>query len=156
MNKHSISAIQSALWSVALPGFGQLLNKKYFKGLLLIALEFIINIKASLNSVIILSFYGDINRAIQQTDYQWLMFYPCIYLFGIWDAYRDAIDQEAPFFFAPFVLAAYIGTIAVIYSPSIKLMGILLGPIFLPILFIIISLILGFALRWFILKSKNL
>ena len=34
------------LWSIAFPGFGQLLNGKYFKGIMLILLEVIINIQS--------------------------------------------------------------------------------------------------------------
>jgi hypothetical protein len=31
--------LEKILWSIALPGFAQILNKKFFKGLLLIGLE---------------------------------------------------------------------------------------------------------------------
>lgn len=84
------SHIEKILWDIALPGFGQLLNGSYFKGLVLIVLEFIINDMSNLNMAIIESFYGNINKAIQLTNYQWLMFYPCIYLYAIWDACKDA------------------------------------------------------------------
>jgi len=40
-------------WSIALPGFGQILNKKYAKGILFILLEFTINLQANLNEAII-------------------------------------------------------------------------------------------------------
>ncbi|MDQ0897478.1 hypothetical protein QFZ80_001306 [Paenibacillus sp. V4I7] len=64
------------LWSIALPGFGQLLNGRFLKGLLLVGLEFLINSQSNLNEVIISSFHGEFEKAIIQTDYQWLMFYP--------------------------------------------------------------------------------
>lgn len=48
------------LWSIALPGFGQLLNRKYIKGILLIVLEVMINVMARLNVAIVHSFHGDI------------------------------------------------------------------------------------------------
>src|SRR5699024_1922917 len=57
-------------------------------------------------------------KAIQQVDYQWIMFYPCIYMFAIWDAYKDA-GGGGPYAFLPFVFAAYFGTIGVIYSSEI-------------------------------------
>jgi hypothetical protein len=145
-------ALEKALWSVALPGFGQLLNKKYFKGILLIVLEVIINVKSNLNTVIILSFYGDIPKAIQATNYQWLMFYPCVYLFAIWDAYKDGIQEASPFLFLPFVLSAYTTTVAVIYSHTFCIGNILLGPIFLPILTIVLTMSIGFIGKAFILK----
>jgi hypothetical protein len=52
------------------PGFGQILNGKFLKGLLFIGLEFVINIQSHLNTIIIASFYGDIPKAIQQANYQ--------------------------------------------------------------------------------------
>jgi hypothetical protein len=73
--------MEKLLWSIALPGFGQLLNGKFLKGMLLISLEFLINIQANFNEVIILNFLGRTEEAIQQTNYGWLMFYPCLYFF---------------------------------------------------------------------------
>jgi hypothetical protein len=86
-------------WSIALPGFGQLLNGKYIKGIVLIALEFLINVQANFNEVIILSFQGNIQAAIQKADYGWLMFYPCLYFFAMWDAYRDTGGANHLFLF---------------------------------------------------------
>lgn len=152
MKNEKADALEKALWSVALPGFGQLLNKKYFKGLLLFVLEVIINVKSNLNTVIILSFYGDMSGAIQATNYQWLMFYPCVYLFAIWDAYKDGINEASPFLFLPFVLSAYTTTVAVIYSHTFRIGNVLLGPIFLPIITIVLSMIIGFMGKSFLLK----
>lgn len=132
--------IERILWSVALPGFAQLLNQKYFKGFVFIALEILINVKARLNQAIIFSFHGKIEKAIEITDYGWLMFYPCLYLFAIYDAYKDA-GGDAPFSFLPFVFSAYSGTIGVIYSPFY------LGPIWLPILFLILGTAIGITFQ---------
>lgn len=52
------NAWQSALWSIAIPGFGQLINEKYIKGLTLIGLELVINMHSGLNTIIIYSFHG--------------------------------------------------------------------------------------------------
>jgi TM2 domain-containing membrane protein YozV len=40
------SSLEKVLWSIAIPGFGQFLNEKYIKGIVLILLELIINVKA--------------------------------------------------------------------------------------------------------------
>jgi hypothetical protein len=111
--------IEVFLWSIAFPGFGQLLNGKLVKGALLIALEFLINSKSNLNDIIISSFHGEIGETIQQTEYQWLMFYPCIYMFGIWDAYKDAGGGNTPFASVPYAFGAYFGTVGVIFSRDI-------------------------------------
>lgn len=82
--------LEMLLWSIALPGFGQLLNKHYIKGIFFVILEFIINVNGNFNTIIVLSFNGKTLEAVEQTNYLWLMFYPCLYFFAMWDAFRDA------------------------------------------------------------------
>jgi hypothetical protein len=150
------SGIEKVLWSIAIPGFGQLLNKRYFKGIVLIILEFLINIKANINTAIVLSFLGETELAIKVSNYQWLMFYPCVYLFSIWDALRDGSkDEEKPLLFLPFAVSAYIETLGVIYSKVFRINGVLLGPIFLPLICIFIGLGTGFIIRFIILRIIN-
>ncbi|SES94415.1 hypothetical protein SAMN05660297_00953 [Natronincola peptidivorans] len=146
--------MEKLLWSIALPGFGQILNGHLVKGFVLIALEFIINVQANVNLAIISSFLGNTGVAVEQTNYQWLMFYPCIYMFAIWDAYKHAEGPKAPNSFLPFVLAAYLGTIGVIYSSVFQIKGILLGPIWLPILCLMIGAALGFFIQGLIGKQS--
>lgn len=144
---HKINKLETILWSIAIPGFGQLINEKYIRGILFISLEFLINMKAHLNTAIISSFHGEILSAIKQVDYQWLMFYPCIYTFAIWDACRDISNEKNVFFFLPFVMAAYLGTIGVIFSKNLTLMGILFGPIWLPLLFMFLGVLMGLLIN---------
>src|SRR5699024_12130862 len=66
--------LEALLWSIAFPGFGQLLNRKYIKGVLLVVLEFTVNVLGNVNQVIMLSFHGHIQEAINQTNYLWFMF----------------------------------------------------------------------------------
>ncbi|MBI0577268.1 hypothetical protein IEC97_07830 [Neobacillus cucumis] len=144
---------EALFWSIALPGFGQLINGKYLKGLLFIILEFIVNVKAHFNEIIRLSFHGDIENAIAQADYQWLMFYPCLYFFAMWDSFRDAGGGTERHSFFPFVMAAYFVTVGCIYSSNFKLFGELLGPVWLPILCVIPGLIVGTAIRGILQKK---
>ncbi|OGO77926.1 MAG: hypothetical protein A2Y23_04210 [Clostridiales bacterium GWB2_37_7] len=147
------SSLDSVLWSIAIPGFGQLLNKKYIKGIVLILLEFIINVKANINTLIVLSFYGQTELAVEQADYRWLMFYPCVYIYSIWDAYRDSRENVPPLLSIPFAISAYVETIGVIYSKTFRINGVLLGPIFLPMICIFVGLGLGFIIRSLIIKE---
>jgi hypothetical protein len=133
--------IEVLLWSIALPGFGQILNGKFLKGLLLIGLEFMINVQSNLNEVIISSFHGNTTEAIAQTDYQWLMFYPCIYMFAIWDAYKDAGGGSSPYAVVPVVFGAYFGTIGVIFSRD------LLGAVWLGIVGAFVGIGVGLLIR---------
>jgi hypothetical protein len=137
---------EALLWSIALPGFGQLLNKTYLKGIILIVLELLINMKANLNQVIILSFQGNIRGSIEATNYQWLMFYPCVYMFAIWDAYRDANEDRAPYQYIPFVFAAYFATLGMMYS-SRYIFGYLFGPVWLTLIFCFFGIVVGIMLR---------
>src|SRR5689334_16865650 len=98
---NSHTPFEKLLWSIALPGFGQFLNGKILKGLLFVFLEFLINSKGNFNKVIMLSFQGKIEEAILLTNYQWLMFYPCLYFFAMWDAWKDGGGGKERFSFLP-------------------------------------------------------
>ncbi|WP_217587822.1 hypothetical protein [Lentibacillus saliphilus] len=145
-------AIGMLLWSIALPGFGQLLNHKYIKGLTLITLELIVNVLGNLNHVIILSFHGHIEEAIEQTNYPWLMFYPCLYFFAMWDAYKDGGGGRSDFAYLPLACSAYVVTVGLIYSPVFSIGGQLFGPVWLSIIFVPIGLGLGIVVRWLLLE----
>lgn len=71
-----MDAKERLFWCIAFPGFG--LNGKYLKGITFISLEFVINVKSHFNEVILYSFNGEIKKAIDYTDYQWIMFYPSL------------------------------------------------------------------------------
>lgn len=145
----NINSIEKLLWSIALPGFGQLLNKKYIKGILFIALEILVNIQSNFNAAIVSSFHGDTSLSLNQINVNWLMFYPCLYFFSMWDAVKDADEkgENTTLLFLPFVFSAYFVTVGLIFSPVVKILGFLIGPIFLPILFVIPGVTIGLGIR---------
>jgi hypothetical protein len=151
--KKNLGRVEKLLWSIAIPGFGQFLKREYTKGVILVFLEFLINTKANINTLIVLSFYGQTELAVEQANYQWLMFYPCVYIYSLWDAFRD--EEDKSLLSLPFALAAYIETIGVIYSKTVRINGVLLGPIFLPMICIFLGLGLGFIIRGIIIKRVN-
>ncbi|MET3683570.1 magnesium-transporting ATPase (P-type) [Alkalibacillus flavidus] len=141
--------IEAIVWSIALPGFAQLLNHYYVKGILFILLEIGINVQARFNYIIIPSFHGDIEQAIETTNYQWIMFYPCLYMFAMWDAYKSAGGGDKPYAYVPFALAAFVGTVGVIVSPIFHIAGVYFGPIWLGIIFHIVGFIGGvLIMKW--------
>ncbi|GAB1810424.1 hypothetical protein [Priestia megaterium] len=146
--------LEAILWSIALPGFAQLLNRKFVKGIVFLLLEFLVNVNSHFNMVIMHSFQGNIREAIEATNYQWLMFYPCLYMFTMWDAYKDAKGETPPYSYLPFVFGAYFITIGLIYSPSLKLGQILFGPVWLPILFLIPGFLFGNFIRSMFMRLK--
>jgi len=148
--------LESIFGSIALPGFPQILNRKLIKGILFIGLELLINVQSNFNVAIMLSFQGETEKAIEQTNYQWLMFYPCLYFFAMWDAYKDADGKNSPLMFLPFVFSAYFVTVGVIYSSTFKINNVLLGPIWFPILCLPIGLLIGIVIKKIILyKIEN-
>lgn len=151
MEKTNNDKVEKLLWSIALPGFGQLLNGKFIKGLLLIALEILINVQAKFNEAIIYSFQGELQKAVEVTNYTWLMFYPCVYMFAIWDAFKDSGGGKEPYSFFPFVFGAYFLTVGLIYSSTLKIFGVFFGPVWLPMIFLGVGLGVGYIIRIFVL-----
>ncbi|MCP8967559.1 hypothetical protein [Ectobacillus ponti] len=147
--------LEAILWSVAFPGFGQLLNRKIVKGILFMLAEFTVNVLGHFNTAIRLSFLGEIEQAIRVVNYQWLMFYPCVYMFSMYDAYRDAAQTKAPYAFFPFVFGAYFITVGLMYSSRLKLFGVLLGPVWLPMPSLLPGLLIGYLLRKLFLRITS-
>lgn len=147
-----LSKLEAILWSIALPGFPQLLAGQLLKGALFVILEFVINVNSHFNAAIMYSFLWEIDKAFSVIDFQWLMFYPCLYMFGMWDAYRNSLEEEIKGTYLPFAFSAYFVTVGLMLSPKIKLFGVSLGPVFLPMLFLIPGLLVGFLLRFLLVK----
>jgi len=147
-----LSTLEAILWSIALPGFPQLLSQQFLKGALLVLLEFVINVNSNFNQAIMYSFLWEIENAFMVVDYQWLMFYPCVYMFAMWDAYRQTLDEKIDWSYLPFVFGAYFITVGLMLSPKIKIFSVSLGPVFLPMLSLLPGLLVGFILRAILLK----
>jgi len=147
--------IEVVLWSIALPGFGQILNGRILKGFLFIFLEFIININSNLNLNIKYSFIGDFEKAVNVTDDAWALFYPCVFVFAAFDSYIDALkiigEEPPPYISVPFVTSAYVATIGTIYGDS-KALYQEIPPIFIPIIATIIGFIIGIIIRKLVIK----
>ena len=149
-----MSKLEAVLWSIAFPGFSQLLSGQLIKGIIFVSLEFIINVNSNFNSAIMFSFLGEIDKAESVINYQWLMFYPCVYMFAMWDGYRTAMPDKEKYSYLPFVFSAYCVTVGLMVSPKVTLYKVHPGPVFLPMMFVIPGLLMGFLLKW-ILQSRN-
>lgn len=145
-----MTKLEVVLWSIAFPGFSQLLMRNYIKGILFVSLEFMINLNSRFNSAIMYSFLGEIDKAEAIINYQWLMFYPCVYMFAMWDAYRSAMPPEEKYSYLPFVFSAYFITVGLMVSPKVNIFWLHPGPVFLPMLFLIPGLLTGFFIKWVI------
>lgn len=150
-----MKALERLFWSIALPGFGQLLNKQYIKGFIFIFLEFLVNTQANFNEAIRLSFLGRTEEAFQVIHYGWLMFYPCLYFFAMYDAYKEAGGAKSPYAFLPFAFAAYFVTVGLMVSEKAIFFGITFGPIWFPMISVIPGLLVGIIIRQIILVSSK-
>lgn len=145
-----ITKLEAVLWNIAFPGFTQLLTRQYVKGILFVFLEFLMNVQSHFNQAIMYSFLGEIERAEAVINYQWLMFYPCVYMFSMWDGYRSAMTGDEKYSFLPFVFAAYFVTVGLMLSPNISIYEIHPGPVFLPMLFLLPGVFIGWVLKLFL------
>ncbi|WP_066066030.1 hypothetical protein [Neobacillus soli] len=150
-----MSRLEAVLWNIALPGFSQLLMGQYIKGILFVALEFIINANGHFNQAIMYSFLGEIDKAEAVMNYQWVMFYPCVYMFSMWDSYRSAMPANEKYTYLPFVFGAYFVTVGLMLSPKVMLFQIHLGPVFVPMLFLIPGLLIGFLIKYLLTFTFN-
>lgn len=82
------------LWSVMLPGLGQLYNRDYVLGFFMIAIEIYINTMSGLNMSIYYAFNGELLQSCESADFHWLLFYPSTYTFSMWQAYNHAKDNN--------------------------------------------------------------
>lgn len=147
--------IEKLFWSIAFPGFGQYLNGKFFKGTVFLVLEILFNVMGNFNEIIMLSFQGKVQQAAEAANYGWLMFYPCLYFFAIWDAYKDARGEGSKYSFLPFVFCAYFVTVGLMYSTEVSIFGVFFGPVWLPMLAVIPGVIIGWLIRIVILKFST-
>ena len=96
INTHSVRPHKTPwiafICSVFIPGFGQIYNQNYLFGSILIILEVLINTLGKINLSIYYSFNGEFLKSHEILNYQWALFYPCVYAFAQWHAYNEAIN----------------------------------------------------------------
>ncbi|OCA85658.1 hypothetical protein A8F94_12330 [Bacillus sp. FJAT-27225] len=150
-----LNKLEAIVWNIALPGFSQILSGSLIKGILFILLEIIINVNGHFNEAIMHSFMGNIPAAFDTIDYGWLMFYPCLYMFALWDAYRTAMTEDEKGSFLPFVFGAYFVTVGLMISSRVTVADITPGPVFTPMLFLIPGLLIGYVLKRIVYPTIN-
>lgn len=148
-----MSKLESILWNIAFPGFSQLITGHYVKGILFVVLEFMMNVRGRFNQAIMYSFLGEIDQAEAVINYQWLMFYPCVYMFSLWDAYRSAMSSNEKYSYLPFVVGAYFVTVGLMVSPKVNIFQLHPGPVFFPMLSLIPGLLVGIIIKFILLKK---
>lgn len=67
--------------------------------------------------------------------------------FSMWDAVKDAGGEKGYYSFLPFVFTAFFVTVGLIFSSKLTIFGVLLGPVWLPMLFVFPGAIIGLIIR---------
>lgn len=87
----------AAAWAAMLPGFGHMYNMKSLKSIVLLAWALAIIHFSHVNEAIIATFTGDFLKARTCVNYQWLMFFPSLYVFSVWDSINDCVEMNKLF-----------------------------------------------------------
>ncbi|MDK2917509.1 MAG: hypothetical protein PWQ37_242 [Candidatus Petromonas sp.] len=89
---HRFNPWTVAWWSAALPGLGHIHMGENLRGLLFLAGEIIINVKARINLAIFYTLIGNFQKANDVFDERWGLFYITVWVFAIYDSYRLSIE----------------------------------------------------------------
>lgn len=87
----------AATWSALGSGLGSLYLHKIFSGIFFIVWTITVFYFSHVLQAIHLTLTGDFEAAKAVVDMQWLLFIPCTYVFGIYDAYVSAVESNALF-----------------------------------------------------------
>lgn len=78
--------VMSAFFSTIVMGMGQVYNTHFLKGFVLLGWAIAINHYSQLNILLQRFFLGE-EIILEQINWEWLLFFPSIFVFSIWDSY---------------------------------------------------------------------
>lgn len=120
--------IIAALFSLLMPGFGQIYNKNYIKGFLFVLVEHYDNVAGKINKSIQLDFNGSHQAALDMVVYDVMLFYPGFYAYAVWDAWFYAKDGANKTTTAiPFVIGGFLGEIGAIFASKLPIPTLTVG-----------------------------
>lgn len=107
----------AALFSMLMPGFGQIYNHQFLKGVFLLAVEHYDNVFGKINTAIHLDFNGFHQKALEAANFQYVLFYPGFYAYTIWDAWYHAKPNANKTTSAiPFFIGGILGEFGAIFA----------------------------------------
>lgn len=107
----------AALFSLLMPGFGQVYNSQFIKGMVFLAIEHFDNMVGNINTAIQLDFNGAHLQALEAVNYDGMLFYPGFYVYVVWDAWYFAKEGGNKTASAiPFVIGGFLGTLGAIFA----------------------------------------
>ncbi|SET18261.1 hypothetical protein SAMN05216389_106204 [Oceanobacillus limi] len=131
----------AALFSLLMPGFGQIYNNQFVKGIIFVFIEHFDNILGKINQAIHLDFNGEHQAALDITVYDFMLFYPGFYVYAVWDAWYYAKKGANKATTAiPFIIAGFLGEMGAIFAPKLPFPTLTVG------LLMIIPMVIGIVL----------
>ena len=130
--------IVAALFSMLMPGFGQIYNNQLVKGVIFVIFEHFDNILGNINRAVYLDLNGFHQQALDQAVYEYVLFYPGFYVYVVWDAWfhaKEGADKAKTAI--PFIIGGFLGLFASIYSSMLP------SPTFLAGMAMIIPMLIG-------------
>lgn len=130
--------IIAAFFSILMPGFGQIYNQQFIKGIIFVILEHYDNVSGKINDAIHLDFNGAHQQALEIVNYGGMMFYPGFYVYAVWDAWyyaKQGANKKTTAI--PFLIGGFIGEFGAIYAPKLTFPTLTVG------LSMIIPMIIG-------------
>jgi hypothetical protein len=107
----------AALFSMLMPGFGQIYNGQFMKGVFLLILEHFDNAFGKINEAIHLDFNGLHQQAVETANFGYLLFYPGFYAYCVWDAwYHAKPNADKTKTAIPFIIGGFLGEISTIFA----------------------------------------
>jgi hypothetical protein len=115
--------LAAAFFSILLPGFGQIYNKQFVKGIVFVIFEHFDNAYGHINKAIHMDFNGLHHAALQTINFEAMMFYPGFYIYNVWDAWYYAKEGTADKAktAVPFLIGGFLGEFCVIYSSHLPI-----------------------------------
>lgn len=128
----------AALFSILMPGFGQIYNRQFIKGIIFVVIEHYDNVTGNINKAIQLDFNGFHQQALEIVTYEGLLFYPGFYAYVVWDAWFYAKEgANKPKSALPFLIGGFLGEFASIFAMRLPIPSLTAG------LLMIIPMIIG-------------
>lgn len=84
-------------WGCVFSGLGHMYNNKLILGFILVGWTYAIVFNTHLPLLIIYTCTGQFERIADVVNYEWLLFFPSIYFFGMYDAYSATIEGNQLF-----------------------------------------------------------
>jgi hypothetical protein len=85
----------AAFLSLFLGGGGHFYNGRLLKAVMLMSWHLAVWLNSGLNKALIATVTGHWGQVHQVVDYQWLLFWPSMHMFNVWNAYSDCVELNS-------------------------------------------------------------